>query len=147
MKAISVFFIFFLLISCKEKVPPKVVLIPEIEITEAGKIIPIDSSKIGRIKDSSVIAFYQANQNKTFWIIDPSRKKIVALFNNVKEDGLFSKDFDLKKIQDSEENLSNLSNSELADYDILLTENLSRYVQKVSKGNLNPNKLYSNWEL
>ncbi|MDO9137303.1 MAG: L,D-transpeptidase family protein, partial [Lutibacter sp.] len=27
------------------------------------------------------------------------------------------------------------------------TENLSRYVQKVSKGNLNPNKLYSNWEL
>ncbi|MDO9038720.1 MAG: L,D-transpeptidase family protein, partial [Lutibacter sp.] len=46
-----------------------------------------------------------------------------------------------------EENLSNLSNSELADYDILLTENLSRYVQKVSKGNLNPNKLYSNWEL
>ncbi len=148
MKAISVFILMLLLlISCKEKVPSKVVLIPEIEITEAGKIIPIDSLKIGRIKDSSVIAFYQANQNKTFWIIDPSRKKIVALFNNVQEEGLFSKDFDVKKIQDSEENLSNLSNSELADYDILLTENLSRYVQKVSKGNLNPNKLYSNWEL
>jgi len=29
----------------------------------------------------------------------------------------------------------------------LLTENLSRYVQKVSKGSLDPNKLYTNWEL
>ena len=147
MKLISVFFIIIHLISCEQKVQSKIVQLPKIEITEAGKIIPIDSAKIAKIKDSSVIAFYQANQNKTFWIIDPSRKNIVALFNNVQEDGLFPKDFDLKKIQNSEENLSNLSNSELADYDILLTENLSRYVQKVSKGNINPNKLYSNWDL
>ncbi|MBK5210611.1 MAG: L,D-transpeptidase family protein [Flavobacteriaceae bacterium] len=148
MRSIAVFFIFALLISCKEKVsPPKVVLIPEIEITEAGKIIPIDSVNIDRIKDSSVIAFYQANQNKTFWLTNPSRKNLVTLFMNVQKDGLFPKDFDLKKIENSEENLSNLSNSALIDYDILLTENLSLYVQKVSKGSLNPNKLYSNWEL
>lgn len=148
MKAISAFFLMLLLlISCKEKVPPSVVLIPKIEIMEAGKIIHIDSSKIDRIKDSSVVSFYHATQNKTFWISDPSRKNVVALFKNVHEDGLFPKDFDLKKIQHSEENLANLSNSELVDYDILLTENLNRYVQKVSKGSLNPNILYGNWEL
>ena len=147
MKLISIFFILILLISCKEEVPPKIVELPEIEITEAGKIIPIDSTKIAKIKDSNVIAFYQEVQNKTFWITDSNRKNLVALFNNVQEDGLFSKNFDLKKIQNSEENLANLSNSALIDYDILLTENLSRYVQKVSKGSLNPNKLYTNWEL
>ncbi|NEW79406.1 MAG: L,D-transpeptidase family protein [Gelidibacter sp.] len=136
-----------LLISCKEKVPPKVVLIPKIEITKAGKIIPIDSAKIASLKDSSVISFYHTNQNKTFWLANSNRENIIALFNTVNQEGLFPKDFDLKKIQNSEEKIDNLSNSALIDYDILLTENLSRYIQKVSKGNLNPNKLYSNWEL
>ncbi|MDD3723099.1 MAG: L,D-transpeptidase family protein [Lutibacter sp.] len=148
MKAISVFFLMFLLLtSCKEKVPPKIVPIPKIEITEAGKIIPIDSAKIASIKDSSVMAFYNAVQNKTIWMADSTRIKIISLFNHVQDDGLFPKDFDLKKIQKSEENIDNLSDSELVDYDILLTENLSFYVQKVSKGSLNPSKLYSNWEL
>jgi murein L,D-transpeptidase YcbB/YkuD len=135
------------LISCKEKEPPKIVLLPKIEITEAGKIIPIDSAKIARIKDSSVIAFYNAVQNKTFWLADSSRKNTIELLNNVEADGLFPKNFDLKKIQNSEENIYNLSDSQLVDYDILLTENLSLYVQKVSKGSLNPNKLYKNWDL
>jgi murein L,D-transpeptidase YcbB/YkuD len=148
MKAISVFFFtLFLLFSCKEKVQQKIVQLPKIEITEAGKIIPIDSAKIAHIKDSSVIVFYKANQYNTFWMIDSNRENITALFNNLEQDGLFPKDFNLKKIKNSEENIANLSNSKLVDYDILLTENLSRYVQKVSKGNLNPNKLYSNWEL
>ncbi len=148
MKLISTFFILLLLISCKEKVaPPKVVLLPVIEITESGKIIPIDSVEIAKIKDSSVIAFYRANQNNTFWMTDFNRENITALFNNVEQDGLFPKDFDLKKIKNSEENFENLLNPKLIDYDILLTENLSRYVQKVSKGSINPKKLYSNWEL
>ncbi|MFZ3272716.1 MAG: hypothetical protein WA143_00430, partial [Lutibacter sp.] len=148
MKLISELFIFMLLISCEEKVQPhQVVLLPKIEITEAGKIIPIDSVKIAKIKDSSVIAFYEATKNNTFWITDSNRKNITDLFSNVEQDGLFPKDFDLKKIENSEENFENLSNQKLMDYDILLTENLSRYVQKVSKGSLNPNKLYRNWEL
>ena len=148
MKLIYRSLIFLLLISCQEKVqPPKVVLLPKVEITEAGKIIPIDSVKIAKIKDSSVIAFYEATKNNTFWITDSNRKNITDLFNNVEQDGLFPKDFDLKKIENSEENFENLSNQKLMDYDILLTENLSRYVQKVSKGSLNSNKLYRNWEL
>lgn len=147
MKAISLFLTLFILISCEQKVQPKIVQLPKIEITEAGKIIPIDSAKIAKIKDSIVIAFYQANQNNTFWLIDSNRKNITALFDNLEQDGLFPKDFNLKNIENSEENFENLTDSKLIDYDILLTENLGRYVQKVSKGSLNPNKLYSNWDL
>lgn len=147
MKLISVFFILLHLISCEQKKPPKIVQLPKIEITEAGKIITIDSAKIAKIKDSSVIAFYQANQNNTFWLTNSNRKNINELFNNLEQEGLFLKDFDLKKIENSEKNFENLTNSALVDYDVLLTENLSHYVQKVSKGNLDPNKLYSNWDL
>jgi murein L,D-transpeptidase YcbB/YkuD len=147
MKSIYVFFMLIFLISCKEKESPKIVLLPKIEVSEAGKIIPIDSAKIASLKDSSVIAFYNTVQNKTFWLADSTRTKIVSLFNHVQDDGLFPKDFDLKKIQKSEENIDNLSDSQLVDYDILLTKNLSLYVQKVSKGSLNPGKLYKNWDL
>lgn len=147
MKLISTIFMFILLISCEEKAPPKVIIIPKIEIPEADKVIPIDSVRIASIKDSSVTAFYNAIQNKTFWLADLNRKNIVTLFNNVQNEGLFPKDFDLKKIQTSEKLFDSLTDSKLVDYDILLTENLSRYIEKVSKGNLNPNKLYNNWEL
>ncbi|MGV8946269.1 MAG: L,D-transpeptidase family protein [Lutibacter sp.] len=147
MKLIAAFLIFFFLISCKDKKPIKIVEVPKIEITKEGKIIPIDSTKINAIKDSSVMAFYNAIQNKTFWLTNLNRKNIVTLFNNLQNEGLFPKDFDLKKIQNSEKIFDSLTDSKLVDYDILLTENLSRYVQKVSKGNLNPKKLYSNWEL
>lgn len=147
MKAISIFLALFILSSCEQKAPPKIVELPKIEITEAGKILPIDSTRIAKIKDSSVLAFYGKNENKTFWLADSSRIKIIKLLNKVQEDGLFPKDFDLKKIQNSEESITSLSDSKLADYDILLTENLSRFIQKVSKGSLNPNKLYSNWDL
>ena len=147
MKLISFFLIFLFLVSCKDKEPVKIAEVPKMEVTKEGKIFPIDSAKIGAIKDSSVIFFYNAIQNKTFWLTDLNRKNIVTLFNNVQNEGLFTKDFDLKKIQNSEEKIDNLSKSALINYDILLTENLSRYIQKVSKGNLDPNKLYSNWEL
>ena len=76
MKIFIVFFIFIFFTSCEEKAPPKVVLIPKIEITVQGKIIPIDSARITKIKDSSVIAFYNTSQNKTFWLANSSRNKL-----------------------------------------------------------------------
>jgi murein L,D-transpeptidase YcbB/YkuD len=147
MKIFIVFFIFIFFTSCEEKAPPKVVLIPKIEITVQGKIIPIDSARITKIKDSSVIAFYNSNQNKTFWVANSSRNNVISLLNNLAQEGISYKDFNLKKIENSEGNIAKLTDAALVDYDILLTENLSLYVKKVSNGSLNPEGLYSNWDL
>ena len=147
MKIFIVFFIFIFFTSCEEKAPPKVVLIPKIEITVQGKIIPIDSARITKIKDSSVIAFYNSNQNKTFWVANSSRNNVISLLNNLAQEGISYKDFNLKKIENSEGNIAKLTDAALVDYDILLTENLSLYVKKVSEGSLNPEGLYSNWDL
>ncbi len=147
MRIYTVLFIFIFIISCQKKVPPKLVQLPKTEITEKGKIIPIDSARIDKIKDSSVISFYDAAQNRTFWIANSDRKNVISLLTNIEQDGLFKKHFDLKKIENLEKNLENLSDLALVDFDILLTENLSLYVQKVSKGNLDPAQLYTNWDL
>ena len=147
MRIFIVFFIFIFFTSCEEKASPKVVLIPKIEITVKGKIIPIDSARITKIKDSSVIAFYNTSQNKTFWLANSSRNNVISLLNNLAQEGISYKDFDLKKIENSEGNIAKLTDAALVDYDILLTENLSLYLKKVSNGSLNPEGLYSNWDL
>ena len=147
MKLISIFSILIILISCKERNLAKNFQIPLTEITKEGKIIPIDSTLLANIKDSNVLAFYNSNHNKTFWLTNSSREKIITLFNTIDQEGLFPKDFNLENINTTEKSIHNLLDSALVNYDILLTQNLSRYVQKVSKGSLNPNKLYSNWDL
>ncbi len=147
MKIVSTFLILFLLISCEEKKQIATNQIPVIKTVKERKIISIDSTQLNGIKDTLVLAFYSANNDKTFWIGDSIRKKILPLLNNVAQEGLFTKGFDLKRINKFETKNDSLSDADLVTYDILLTQNLSRYVQKVSKGKLNPNKLYTDWDL
>ncbi|RXP64592.1 peptidoglycan-binding protein [Lutibacter sp. HS1-25] len=139
--------IILVFVACEKKQAPKVVVVPKPIITKEGRIIPIDSSKIASFKDSSMIAFYQAIKNKTFWLANTDRKKLISLLKNADDEGLFLKDFDIKHIQSSEENIQQLADSLLINYDILLTENLNRYIKRASKGYLNPDSLYTNWDL
>jgi len=147
MKIFSFFCVCIILISCEEKTPSQAQQLPKIEITNKDRIISIDSSRINYIKDSSIVAFYNAIENNTFWLENSNRKNLISLFNSADKEGLFLKDFDLIDIQHSEKNIDNLTNNSLIDYDILLTKNLNRYIQKVSIGTLNPNTLYTNWDL
>lgn len=148
MRTFFVLLFFSILIACKEEKPQiKLVEIPKIEITNHGKIILIDSLRINKIKDSAVVSFYENNNYKTFWLADPTKEKLIVWLNNVEEEGLFSKDFELDEINATEKIVSTLSNEALIDYDILLTENIAKFILKSLKGTLNPNILYSNYEL
>lgn len=121
--------------------------LPSIEITDEGKVLAIDSTQILSIKDSIVIAFYQANQNRTFWMAFNCRTSLINVLNNVEDEGLNPKDFDLKKINTNEKSIAKLSDKELIDYDILLTKNLKKFISKTAKGTLNPKELYKDWDL
>lgn len=147
MKSLSIFMLVILLISCKKENPTEIIPIPKIEITPKGKIILIDSVQLSSIKDSIIIAFYEGNNNRTFWLDQTSRNKIITILNNVKQEGLFSSDFDIKKINTNEKKLAQLSDKEMVKYDILLTVNLSRFIKKIAIGSLNPKKLYKDWDL
>jgi murein L,D-transpeptidase YcbB/YkuD len=147
MKILYAFLIMILILSCEEKKTPKPIIIQKIEVVENVKIIPIDSTKIESLKDSSLIAFYYGAKNNTFWLENENREKLISLIKSADTEGLFLKDFDIEKIIASEKNIQNLSNSALISYDFLLTKNLYRYLQKASKGYLNYNDLYTNWDL
>ena len=147
MRIFYTFLIVVLLLSCEEKKTPKPIVIQKVAPTEKAKIIPIDSSKIESLKDSSLIAFYHNANNNTFWLENDHREKLISLIKSADTEGLLLKDFDIKEITSSEENIQNLSDSALISYDFLLTNNLYRYLQKGSNGYLNYNELYTNWDL
>lgn len=140
-------FLFLFLIACKKDTPPEIIEVPTIEITEFGKIIPLDSTYLSILNDSCLVHFYQSNKNYTFWLATLERKKIILLLNNVQQEGLFPQDFDLKEINKNEKNIHQLSDEELIKYDILLTQNLNRFIKKIAMGSLNPKNLYNDWEL
>lgn len=145
MKNYYVFFLLFLVISCKKE--PKESLPTAVTVTEEGKILSIDAELFSKDIDSTIIKFYQNNQNKTFWMAFNCRESLISLFKNAEEEGLNPTDFEIKKIDKLEQSAGNLSNKELINYDLLLTENLNQYIHKIAIGSLNPKELYDDWDL
>ncbi len=148
MKHFYLLFFVLVLISCnKKKNPDSTKKALPVEITDEGKVLGIDSTFISKTKDSIVSAFYQSNENRTFWLAFNCRESLLTILNSVEEEGLNSKDFDLKKIGKLEKSIQSLSDKELVEYDLILTQNLKKYVEKTAKGSLNPKELYKDWDL
>lgn len=145
MKNYYVFILLFLVISCKKE--PKESIATAVTVTDAGKILAIDPKLFSKDIDSNVIKFYQNNQNKTFWMDFNCRESLLTLFKNAAEEGLNPADFESKNMDRLEQSAGSLSNKELINYDVLLTENLNRYIHKIAIGSLNPKELYADWDL
>ena len=142
---------FFLFISCKNETP-KFVLEPksvskiiEIPITKAA--IAINSIQIKSFHSKDLTEFYKINSNKSVWATSEKRKIILEFLNKSDEEGLNPLDYSVKKLNQFELKYDSLSDNECAEYDVLLTYNLQKYISHLRNGRLNPKKLYKNWDL
>jgi len=147
MRLIISLLLFLLFFSCKERTPPASVQAPIVDLPKKPSFYSIDTTELSNQKDSLVIAFYRNNRNETHWLGDSIRTKIFNLFTNVAQEGLFEKDFDIEAINIYEKDVDSLSEESLVKYDMLLTQNLSKYISKVARGTLNPSALYPDWDL
>lgn len=148
MKQLYLLFFVLLLIACnKKKILDSNKNLPLVEITDEGKVLVIDSTFISKANDSIIATFYELNENRTFWLACYNRESLITILNSVEKEGLNSEDFDLKRIIKLEKSIATLSNIELIDYDVLLTKNLKKYIEKTAKGSLNPKELYKDWDL
>ncbi|MFN3756296.1 MAG: murein L,D-transpeptidase [Flavobacterium sp.] len=133
--------------SCKETPTSISDILPEILITEEGKVLPLDSTTIATLKDSLLIEFYQKNDAKTHWVAFNCREDLLNLLNAVEDEGLNPKDFDLKPLNALEKKLPKLSDKELIEYDFLLTQNLLKLITQANVGTTSPQQLYDDWDL
>lgn len=75
------------------------------------------------------------------------RKQLVSVLRNSYEDGLNPSNYQIETLGKFEKKSASLTNNEWIEFDDLLTSNLEKYIQHLTNGQLNPRKLYRNWDL
>ena len=148
MNKFYIFFVFLAFLSCKK--------IPSINLDtfstsdkndKEGEIIEIDSTLLSPFKNKSIVVFYSSRNNQTAWQSEKNRKIILETLKNWEDEGLNPADYNISKLLELEKRFTDLDESEQVNYDLLLTYNFQKYLTHLHNGKLNPNKLYSNWDL
>jgi L,D-transpeptidase YcbB len=110
-----------------------------IDTTIFGKIrIKIDTAYINKFKDKNLKDFYENYNNEVVWESKKLRKEIIDVIKDSENEGLQPKDYNLNKLSDFENQISDLSDNEIVEYDLLLTRSLQALTKHVSTGKLNP---------
>ncbi|MFV5691504.1 L,D-transpeptidase family protein [Flavobacterium sp. LT1R49] len=140
-----------IVISCKkEALKSEVVLEKEASkprVQPEGKSIKIDSALLISFENKILTDFYKSTGYRTVWQSDKKRKIILEELLKSEEEGLNPEDYKVKALSNFEKNLVTLDSVDLAKYDILLTSSLQKYISHLTKGTLDPRKLYKNWDL
>ena len=150
MNKILIFILVFAIFSC-EKEPKKKVVIPiqapiPIIIAE-GKSVFIDSLLLKPFNSKLLNEFYLASGYKSVWQSKKDRKSILEQLSNCEEEGLNSLNYTINKLRKFEKRYATLNSIERANYDILLTRSLQKYISDLTSGRLNFRNLYTNWDL
>jgi murein L,D-transpeptidase YcbB/YkuD len=147
MKKISTILLLLLLFSCKkeEKIVPfenKVIK----DTIHNVLIRPIDPELLEDTSDS-IQLYYQKFNNHEIWYLDENRKDLLHEIKFCDQEGLLPEDYSLTQLEAFEKKRNTLSDEQLAEYDILLTQSFEKIALHLFKGKLNPKELYSNWDL
>jgi murein L,D-transpeptidase YcbB/YkuD len=109
--------------------------------------IKIDSVLINNSKDENFKAFYKKYNFETAWNDKNHRDFIINEIGNAENEGLQTNDYNYSELKTLEEKFEELADSTIVKYDLLLTNSAQLYINHISKGKLNPKKLYKDWDL
>ncbi len=112
-----------------------------------GRKIKFDSLFINKFDNKDLILFYRSNAFHTVWQSSESRNFILNILSKSSEVGLNSNDYEVNMLVDFEKKIDTISDISLIKYDLMLTNNLNKYINHLSKGKINPRKLYTDWDL
>ncbi|WP_396147312.1 murein L,D-transpeptidase [Flavobacterium sp.] len=94
-----------------------------------------------------LIDFYRKNNFELVWNSKSDRDILIQEIANSENEGLEPKDYNLEALLNFEGKRETLSDSLIINYDIALTLSAQKLISHLSKGKLNPKKLYRNWDL
>ncbi len=109
--------------------------------------IKIDSTLINNFKDENFKVFYKKYNFETAWNDKSYRDFIINEIGRAENEGLQARDYNYTELKSLEEKFEELSDSSIVKYDLLLTKSTQLYINHISKGKLNPKKLYKDWDL
>ena len=107
----------------------------------------IDSTLLAPFSNSELTSFYRINDFKTVWNSSGHRKLVSTILSKADEEGLNPEDYQGATLSEIESRFANLNDSELVNYDILMTLSVQKYISRLNSGKLNPKTLYDDWDL
>ena len=117
------------------------------EFSPNNKSSVIDSTLILNTHNNLLIDFYRKNNFELVWNSKSDRDILIQEIANSENEGLEPKDYNLEALLIFEGKRETLSDSLIINYDIALTLSAQKLISHLSKGKLNPKKLYRNWDL
>lgn len=98
-------------------------------------------------KSDSIRSFYREFENHEIWVDPENREDLISQIEKTKNEGLNPEDYNINKIFQLELRKDSLQLEEQLAYDILLTQTYEKLCNHYYRGKLNPNDVYSNWDL
>ena len=146
MKHCYLFLIFILFASCKKESSILANTKPFLEIFE-GKKIKVDTLLLSKFENKDLVLFYKDNNLETVWQSSEKRKSVLNRLVTSTTLGLEPKDYEIEKLQDFENRIDDLDDVALVEYDVLLSNNLYKYISHLAKGKINPKTFYNDYDL
>ena len=109
--------------------------------------LKIDSLLISNFNDDNLKIFYSKYDNQTVWIDKSQRNFILKELQLSENEGLEPKDYHVDDLTLFENNFDTLSDQHIINYDLMLTQNVQKYISNISVGKLNPKNIYKDWDL
>jgi L,D-transpeptidase YcbB len=81
------------------------------------------------------------------WSSIENRTQLIEALKNSKEEGLLPEDYSYDKLVSFEKTYETLDEKEIEAYRNLLTKSFKKYINHLTNGKLNPNELYTDWEI
>lgn len=150
MNKFLLFLLLFIAVSC-DKEPKKKIVAPTPApipvIVVEGKSVMIDSLLLKPFDSKVLKEFYLASGYKSVWQSKKDRETILEQLSNSEDEGLNSANFKVRNLHKFEKKYATLNYKERANYDILLTHSLQKYISHLSNGQFNPRNFYKDWDL
>ncbi|HLA55264.1 MAG TPA: L,D-transpeptidase family protein [Flavobacterium sp.] len=140
--------LFFLIafIGCKKPAKPEIKSVGK-TFKHEMKGLAIDSVFLQQYENGLLSSFYKMNGYETVWSKPELRKSVTEMLSKSAEDGLNPDDYGTEKLLKYESKINFLSQKQLVQYDILMTQALQKYLSHMANGKLNPKVIYANWDL
>ena len=150
MNKFLLFLLVFTVFSCDKESKKKIVApvpAPIPVILVEGKAVMIDSLLLKPFDSQLLKEFYLASGYKSVWQSKNYRATILEQLSNSNDEGLNPANYNVNKLQKFEKKYATLKNKGRANYDILLTHSLQKYIRHLSNGQFNPKNFYKDWDL
>ena len=152
MNPFYIFILICIILGCKkeplqnEVALQRITSIPTVQATP-DKIVPIDSVSLYQYKNKELIHLYQSADFVTIWGKEKIRQTVLEQLSKSDEEGLNPMDYNIHKLMDYEKKIAVLTDQELANFDILLSLSLQKYISHLTNGRVNPRNIYKKWDL